>query len=492
MKKNLLIGSFALLSSIAFSQGSTIESNGILPVANPHLNVGHQSQNRTAACGPDTLLYSYLKETTIPATPTFYIDPIIGSRRAWSQGFEVTSPISISGITFLGNVQDRSNTAQTITAKFYLYSVSATFQPLAILDSATAVITTTQALYTAMFSAPYTMTTNYAVAVKNPVTTDTLAIFLNNAAVLPSYGEALAWRRFGSGTWNTAVAYALQDLEPIIAPVVNYSITTDYTMSPATTPMCLGTALTFTNTTTPTGLAEHRMYNYNTLKAYWAVSPDSTYAWDMGDASPLQWTKNAAYTYPAAGPYSVTLYTLAGLWTSCVDSKVTPLVVTPNAVASYTYDASASPLVAFTSTSTDAVTYAWDFGDGSPVDNTMNPTHVYAPGTWTVTLTVTSAGGCNTDITTQTITILPTDIANSSIGSVNVYPNPSNTGLFTIVLASTKANIEVYNMIGELVYSSVVTNSSASIDLSSVGAGVYTMKVNTNDKNLVKQIVITK
>lgn len=493
MKKNLLIGSFALLSSFAFSQGSSIESNGILPVANPHLNVDHQPQNRTAACGPDTLLYSYLKESMIPATPTFYIDPIIGSRRAWSQGFELTSPVSISGITFLGNVQDRTNPAQTITAKFYLYSVDAAFQPLAILDSATAVVSTVQGLYTAMFSAPYTMTTNYAVAVKNPVTTDTLVIFLNNADVTPSYGEALAWRRFGSGIWNTAIAYALQDLEPIIAPIVNYSVTTDYTMSPATTPMCLGTPLTFTNATTPTGLAEHRMYNFNTLKAYWGLSPDSTYAWDMGDLSPLQWTKNAAYTYPAAGSYNITLYTLAGLWTSCVDSKVTPLVVTPNAVSSYTYDASASPLVAFTSTSTGAVTYAWDFGDGSPIDNTMNPSHTFPVGTWVVTLTVTSAGGCNTNVSTQNVTILATDIANSSIGVFNVYPNPSNTGLFTIdMVASTKANIEVYNMIGELVYSSVVATSSASLDLSSLGAGVYTMKVIANDKNLVKQIVITK
>jgi hypothetical protein len=44
------------------------------------------------------------------------------------------------------------------------------------------------------------MSTNFAVAVRNPVTTDTLVVALNNAAVSPSYGEALAWRRFGTGT----------------------------------------------------------------------------------------------------------------------------------------------------------------------------------------------------------------------------------------------------------------------------------------------------
>ncbi|MBN1667769.1 MAG: PKD domain-containing protein, partial [Anaerolineales bacterium] len=36
-------------------------------------------------------------------------------------------------------------------------------------------------------------------------------------------------------------------------------------------------------------------------------------------------------------------------------------------------------------------TYEWDFGDGSPVSNLANPTHVYlAAGTYTVTLTVTN------------------------------------------------------------------------------------------------------
>lgn len=41
-----------------------------------------------------------------------------------------------------------------------------------------------------------------------------------------------------------------------------------------------------------------------------------------------------------------------------------------------------------------ALTYAWDFGDGSPVSNTANPTHTYAAeGTYTATLTVTDTAG---------------------------------------------------------------------------------------------------
>ena len=348
-----------------------------------------------------------------------------------------------------------------------------------------------------MFTMPQTVTGNYAVAIQNTSSTDTVAIVVNNAATgAGTYAEGLSFVNApGFGGWYavTAAYTAPAAYEPIIAPVISYPIATDFMMSPAASTMCLGTALTFTNSTTPTDILNHRMYNWGAYNAYWNSVPDSIYVWDMGDGSPLQWSTNAAYTYPAAGLDTVTLYTLGGLFTSCVDFMEKYLDITPNAVASFTQNTTASPLIAFTSTSTGAATFAWDFGDGSPIDNTMNPSHTFGVGSWTVTLTVTSAGGCNTSVTTQNVTILATDIANASMGVFNVYPNPSNTGLFTIdMLASTKANVEVYNMIGELVYSSVVTTSSASIDLSGVGAGVYTMKVNANDKNLVKQIVITK
>jgi PKD repeat protein len=284
-----------------------------------------------------------------------------------------------------------------------------------------------------------------------------------------------------------------QDFDALISPIVTYTVASDYTMTPPATTMCLGTALTFTNTTTPSALLGNRMYSFNAFNAYWGLEPDSTTAWDMGDLSPIQWTTNAAYTYPAAGTFNASLYTLAGFWNSCVDIKTTALTVTPNAVASYTQNTSATPSIAFTSTSTGAVTYSWDFGDGSALDNTANPSHTFAPGTWTVTLTVTSAGGCNTNTTTQTVTVLALDIANSSTGILNVYPNPSSTGLFTIETGTiSKTSIEIYNMMGVLVFSKEFTSSTASLNLSAISTGVYSMRVNTNDKHTMKQIVIEK
>ena len=65
--------------------------------------------------------------------------------------------------------------------------------------------------------------------------------------------------------------------------------------------------------------------------------------------------------------------------------------------------------VTFTDTSTpvpgsNIVSWEWDFGDGSPLINTQNPTHTFPlnPLSYNVTLTVTDANGCST-VLTQTI-----------------------------------------------------------------------------------------
>jgi hypothetical protein len=54
---------------------------------------------------------------------------------------------------------------------------------------------------------------------------------------------------------------------------------------------------------------------------------------------------------------------------------------------------------------------------------------------------------------------------------LKIYPNPS-TGIFTI---SAKANIEVYNIVGDLILSE---NNVTSIDLTVAPKGMYFVKLN--------------
>ncbi|MDW3191684.1 MAG: PKD domain-containing protein [Cytophagales bacterium] len=78
--------------------------------------------------------------------------------------------------------------------------------------------------------------------------------------------------------------------------------------------------------------------------------------------------------------------------TSCSDDE--PSVDAPNAAFTSAAD---GLTVTFTDGSVGADTYSWDFGDGNSSTD-ASPTHTYAEGgTYTVALTVTNAGGSDTE-----------------------------------------------------------------------------------------------
>ncbi|HXB13590.1 MAG TPA: T9SS type A sorting domain-containing protein, partial [Bacteroidia bacterium] len=86
-------------------------------------------------------------------------------------------------------------------------------------------------------------------------------------------------------------------------------------------------------------------------------------------------------------------------------------------------------------------------------------------------------------------------INNEELG---IYPNP-NKGIFTLGVKSeelrTKGTVEAYNMLGEKVYSNSFStfHSQFSINLSAQPNGIYLVKVQTEDGNILTQkIEITK
>jgi N-acetylneuraminic acid mutarotase len=83
-------------------------------------------------------------------------------------------------------------------------------------------------------------------------------------------------------------------------------------------------------------------------------------------------------------------------------------------------------------------------------------------------------------------------------GGISVYPNPSN-GQFNLQITNYEVgikNIEVYNILGEKVYSNpfAIHNSQFTIDLSSQPSGIYLYRVMAEDGNLIGEgkLVIQK
>ncbi|MFZ4719297.1 MAG: PKD domain-containing protein [Ilumatobacteraceae bacterium] len=156
----------------------------------------------------------------------------------------------------------------------------------------------------------------------------------------------------------------------------------------------------------------------------------TAYAWNFGDGSPVSADPNPTHTYAAPGTYvaTLTLTDSDGATSSTTVTVVAVPNIAPTAIASAMPSSGKGPLtVALSSAgSTDSdgtvATYAWDFGDGSPTSADANPTHLYAPGTYTATLTVTDDSG---DIDTATVfidsfpNVAPTAVANSNVSSGN-------------------------------------------------------------------------
>ncbi len=124
---------------------------------------------------------------------------------------------------------------------------------------------------------------------------------------------------------------------------------------------------------------------------------------DSGVNYPYSITDLVSITSSTAGPnFYYYLYDWEVEADPCTSNQV-PVVATAanNPISSFTPTVSGT-MVSFSDNSTDATSWSWDFGDGN-MSALQNPTHIYTPGVYTVTLSVTNS--CGTNMSTQQITI---------------------------------------------------------------------------------------
>lgn len=117
--------------------------------------------------------------------------------------------------------------------------------------------------------------------------------------------------------------------------------------------------------------------------------------WDFDDGN-TSTQSNPVHTYTSAGTYHVSMQTTSG-GSGCSQS-VTPyaIYIINGGEADFTLTHTICPpyTATFTDQSTNAVSWLWDFGDGSS-STLQHPVHVYAaPGNYNVSLSITTADGC--------------------------------------------------------------------------------------------------
>jgi PKD repeat protein len=168
-----------------------------------------------------------------------------------------------------------------------------------------------------------------------------------------------------------------------------------------------------------------------------STNTPTSWAWTFGDSS-TGTEQNPVHEYTAVGNYTVALTATnsAGSNTATQTGYITvsAAVVTPVANFTATPTSGSAPLtVTFTDASTNTPTsWAWDFGDNSTTNATVqNPVHTFAAaGTYTVTLTATNTAGNDGETKTGYVTVT----AAGTGGLANTaWPkfqgNAKNTGL---------------------------------------------------------------
>ena len=219
----------------------------------------------------------------------------------------------------------------------------------------------------------------------------------------------------------------------------------------------------------------------------------ASWAWDFNNDGVVDSTEqNPLFTYEKTGTYTVNL-TVANAGGSDFEVKTDYISVseppTPTKpIASFTADVTSgtAPLtVNFTDQSTGTPTsWLWDFGDGASAVE-QNASHTYASaGTYTVTLTVTSAGGSDSEIKTDYIAVSTPetpDTAKPVIESVVLFPANTTAGSTISISANITDNIGVTEVVaGQVQLKNTDGTWQGSITAPS-SVGDYSLKITAKD-----------
>jgi len=215
--------------------------------------------------------------------------------------------------------------------------------------------------------------------------------------------------------------------------------------------------------------------------------------WDFGngDTSLLQ---SPVYTYNSPGTYTVslTVSNSAGSNQATKTDYITVSADAPEADFSGTPTVGEAPLlVSFTDLSTGSIdSWNWHFGD-SDSSVLQNPTHEYVtPGSYTVSLTVSGAGGSTTEVKTDYI-LIPVGVGENSVETMMVYPNPVIKDLHITFPDAINRTLTLKNTNGRLMWKKTFSNEKVVVPMQSLGSGIYFLNIKT-DQGVTSTIKVIK
>jgi serine protease len=167
----------------------------------------------------------------------------------------------------------------------------------------------------------------------------------------------------------------------------------------------------------------------------------TSWSWTFGDGGTSA-AQNPSHTYTSAGKYTVSL-TVTGPGGSDIETKTNYITVSSSVTAAFVGSPTSgtAPLtVNFTDQSTGVPTaWSWNFGDGG-TSTAQNPSHAYAAGTYTVTLTASNACGSDQEIKTNYITVTESQQQCDDFADGNISNWGNKLGTWTATGGYMKGN----------------------------------------------------
>jgi hypothetical protein len=137
-------------------------------------------------------------------------------------------------------------------------------------------------------------------------------------------------------------------------------------------------------------------------------------------------------------------------------------------------------------------TVSWNFGDGSPTSNLVNPTHTYAAtGVYNVCVTATNACDTYTFCKNLDTSILGTgDFVLENKTALLLYPNPAQNQVnIQYESQAAIAQLEIYDLTGRLIASHSTTEAKGTwqLPLHNMASGIYVVVLKENNQIIMQK-----
>lgn len=216
-----------------------------------------------------------------------------------------------------------------------------------------------------------------------------------------------------------------------------------------------------------------------------SVANADSYLWSTGETT-------QTIQVSTADVFSVTVRNNGLACQSTSSSVATTVNPNPQALFSITGDLYTSSPITFTDQSTDAVSWFWQFGDGGSSTD-QNTSHTYSQiNSFSVSLTVTSANGCQ-DVATKALSVI-TGLEDSN--GIFIYPNPVHSGSFVFEITEKSGalvKLSLINMLSQSLFEDEFQTSGETITreipANNLSEGVYVLKIKVGNRIITKKVV---